>query len=123
KLAVSSVGGTINIITNAAEMRRGGAVSVGVGNDGYQKYGRVLSTGLGEKGWAFTLQGTHTRGDGYADGTMFRGWSYFASVAKQFNNKHALHFTILGAPQWHNQREHGSFDGVTIQTIEERGIR
>ena len=123
KLAVSSVGGTINIITNAAEMRKGGAVSVGIGNDGYQKYGLVLSTGLGEKGWAFTLQGTHTRGDGYADGTMFRGWSYFASIAKQFNNKHSLNFTILGAPQWHNQREYGSFDGVTIQTIEERGIR
>lgn len=123
KLAVSSVGGTINIITNAAQMQKGGAVSVGVGNDGYQKYGLVLSTGLGEKGWAFTLQGTHTRGDGYADGTLFRGWSYFASIAKQFNSQHSLNFTILGAPQWHNQREYGSFDGVTIQTIEERGIK
>ncbi len=123
KLAVSSVGGTINIITNAAEMQKGGAVSVGVGNDGYQKYGLMLSSGLGEKGWAFTLQGTHTRGDGYADGTLFRGWSYFASIAKQFNNRHALNLTVLGAPQWHHQREYGSFDGVTIQTIQERGIR
>jgi outer membrane cobalamin receptor len=38
KLAVSSVGGTINIITNAAQMQKGGAVSAGIGNDGYQKY-------------------------------------------------------------------------------------
>ncbi|WKN32170.1 TonB-dependent receptor [Porifericola rhodea] len=123
KLAVSSVGGTINIITNAAEMKKGGAVSVGVGNDGYQKYGLVLSTGLGDNGWAFTLQGTHTQGDGYADGTQFNGWSYFASLAKQFNSQHALNFTVLGAPQWHHQREYGSYDGVTIQTIEERGIK
>ncbi len=123
KLAVSSVGGTINIITNAAEMKKGGAASVGVGNDGYQKYGLVLSTGLGENGWAFTLQGTHTRGNGYADGTQFSGWSYFASLAKQFNNRHALNFTVLGAPQWHHQREYGSFDGINIQTIEERGIK
>ena len=123
KLAVSSVGGTINIITDAAQMRKGGAVSVGIGNDGYQKYGLVLSTGLGEKGWAFTVQGTHTRGDGYADGTQFRGWSYFASLAKQINSQHSLNFTVLGAPQWHHQREYGSFDGVTIQTIEDEGIK
>ncbi|MBX2841788.1 MAG: TonB-dependent receptor [Flammeovirgaceae bacterium] len=122
KLAVASVGGSINIITNAAEMKKGGAFSVGVGNDGYQKYGLVLSTGLGEKGWAFTLQGTHTRGDGYADGTLFRGYSYFASLSKQMNN-HSINFTVIGAPQWHFQREYGSFDGVTIETIKEKGIR
>ncbi|MFN2126575.1 MAG: TonB-dependent receptor, partial [Anaerolineales bacterium] len=88
-----------------------------------QKYALVLSTGLGEKGWAFTIQGTHTRGNGYADGTMFRGYSYFASVAKQFNNKHSLHLTAIGAPQWHNQREYGSFDGVTYLTVQERGTK
>lgn len=123
KLAVSSVGGTINIITNAAEMQQGGSISATVGNDGYQKYGVVLSTGLGENGWAFTVQGTHTRGNGYADGTMFRAWSYFASLAKQFNDQHSLLFTVLGAPQWHHQRSYGPFDGVTIATIEEKGIR
>ncbi|MEK6479031.1 TonB-dependent receptor [Catalinimonas sp. 4WD22] len=104
RLAISSVGGTINIITDAAQMKKGGSVSASVGNDGYQKYGFSYSTGLGENGWAFTAQGTHTRGDGYVDGTMFRAWSYFASVAKQFNNQHSLHLTVVGAPQWHNQR-------------------
>ena len=44
KLAISSVGGTINIVTNAAEMDKGGNFNVSVGNDGYQKYGLVLST-------------------------------------------------------------------------------
>lgn len=122
KLAVSSVGGTINIITNAAEMKKGGKVSASIGNDGYQKYGLVLSTGLSESGWAFTLQGTHTRGNGYADGTMFRGYSYFASLAKQMGD-HSLNFTVLGAPQWHNQREYGSFDGVNIATVEQEGYR
>lgn len=104
RLAIASVGGTINIITNAAEMEKGGTASVSVGNDGYQKYGLSLSTGLSDNGWAFSLQGTHTRGNGYVDGTEFRGWSYFASAAKQFNNAHSLHFTVIGAPQWHNQR-------------------
>ncbi|MGK7397877.1 MAG: TonB-dependent receptor [Candidatus Cyclobacteriaceae bacterium M3_2C_046] len=117
KLAVASVGGSINIVTNAAEIEKGMTASVSVGNDLYQKYGISASTGLGQSGWAFTVQGSHTRGDGYADGTQFEGWSYFASLAKQINTSHSLHFTVLGAPQWHFQREYGTFDGVTIETI------
>lgn len=123
KLAVSSVGGTINIITNAAQMEKGGSASLTFGNDGYMKYGAVYSTGLSEKGWAFTLQGTHTRGNGYVDGTEFRAYSYFASLARNINAKHSLHLTALGAPQWHNQRNLGPFDGVTYDTIQKRGIR
>lgn len=123
KLAVSSVGGTINIITNAAQMKKGGSVSASVGNDGYMKYGAVYSTGLSDKGWAFTIQGTHTRGDGYVDGTEFRAYSYFLSVAKELNDKHSIHLTAIGAPQWHNQRNLGSFDGVTYDTLQKYGIR
>jgi outer membrane cobalamin receptor len=123
KLAVSSVGGTINIVTNAALMEKGGSVLFNVGNDGFMKYGAVYSTGLSEKGWALTLQGTHTRGDGYVDGTMFRAYSYFLSVAKKINERHSLHLTAIGAPQWHNQRNLGAFDGVTYDTLQQRGIR
>ncbi len=117
KLAIPSVGGTINIITNAAEMKKGGNFSFEIGNDNYNKYALMLSTGLGEKGWAFTLQGAHTRGDGYADGTQFRGYSYFASVSKTFNKKHTILLTGLGAPQWHHQRKYGSYDGVNYITL------
>ncbi len=38
KLAIASVGGTINIFTRAADKKREGTVSVGLGNDGYHKY-------------------------------------------------------------------------------------
>ena len=37
KLAIASVGGTINIITRAADKKKGGTVSIGIGNDGYKK--------------------------------------------------------------------------------------
>ena len=125
KLAISSVGGTINIITNAAEMEKGGKFSINVGNDGYQKYNLMLSTGLGKTGWAFTIQGTHTRGNGWVDGTTFRAYSYFASLAKKINDKHTLVFTGLGAPQWHHQRLVGRFDGISFQDLldHERGIK
>jgi hypothetical protein len=125
KLAISSVGGTINIITNAAEMDKGGKFSVNIGNDGYQKYNLMLSTGLGEKGWAFTIQGTHTRGNGWVDGTKFRAYSYFLSLAKRINENHTLVFTGLGAPQWHHQREVTRFDFIQFQDLLDhpRGIK
>lgn len=123
KLAVSSVGGSINIVTNAAQMEKGGSASVSFGNDGYMKYGLMYSTGLSEKGWAFTVQGTRTSGSMYSDGTEFSAWSYFASIAKEINSKHSLHFTAVGAPQWHHQREYGAFDGITYDTIQARGIK
>lgn len=103
KLAISSVGGTINIVTNAAAMKKGASATVTVGNDNFNKYGAVYSTGLSDKGWALSVQGTHTRGDGYIDGTLFRAYSYFLSVAKEFSANHSLHVTALGAPQWHHQ--------------------
>ncbi len=120
KLAVAAVGGSINIVTNAADFKKGGAFSAGIGNDGYQKYSAVLSSGLTESGWAATAQMTHTRGDGYVDGTAFQAYSYFLSVSKTFNNKHTLSFTGVGAPQWHHQRLAASnFDAITLQTFKD----
>ena len=37
KLAIASVGGTINVVTRAADKKKGGSVSIGVGNNGYHK--------------------------------------------------------------------------------------
>lgn len=123
KLAVPSIGGSINIVTNAADFKKGGAASFSVGNNGYQKYAAVVSTGLGENGWAATAQITHTRGNGYIDGTQFQAYSYFVSASKVFNKKHTLAFTGLGAPQWHHQRLYNAFSAVTLQTFQEQGIR
>ena len=123
KTVVPSVGGSINIVTNAADFKKGGKASISIGNDNYQKYGVMLSSGLSEKGFAATMQLTHTRGDGYADGTMFRAYSYFLSFSKTFNSSHTLAFTAVGAPQWHNQRTFGSFDKLYLQTYRDEGIR
>ncbi len=117
KVVVPSVGGSINIITDAAKMEKGGTVSTSVGNDGYLKVGFSLSTGLTEDGWAVTAQGTRTTGDGYIDGTQFSASSYFLSISKKIGEKHMVSFTGLGAPQWHHQRTVGNFDGVTLRTF------
>ncbi len=104
KLAINSVGGTINIITKATDMKRGGSFFTSVGNDGFFKAGLTLSTGRTENGWAFTVSGSRTIGNGYIDATWIDAWSYFASIAKEFGDNHQLVFTAIGAPQRHGQR-------------------
>lgn len=104
KLALSSVGGTINIVTNSTEAKEGGVVSYATGNDGYTKKSFTVSTGMLKNGWAVTMSGAQTSGDGYVKGTNFDGWSYFLNVSKRINDRHQISYTIFGAPQWHNQR-------------------
>ena len=104
KLALSSVGGTINIITKSTDAEKGGSIYTGFGNDGYNKYSLTLSTGLMDNGWAVTISAATSFADGYVDGTNYRAYSYFANVSKILNKKHRLSFQVFGAPQWHNQR-------------------
>ena len=104
KLGLFSVGGTVNIVTQSTEVNRQGSVYYGIGNDRYQKMGFNLSSGLLPKGWAFSIMGTRTTGDGYVKGTNFEAWSYFANVSKKFGRNHILSLTAFGAPQWHNRR-------------------
>lgn len=104
-VAVPSVGGTINIISKASEREQGGSFNLGTGNDAYQKVGFEISTGLNDKGWAFTMSASRTKGDGFVDGTEFLGYSYFASIAKQINSNHEVTLTAIGAQQRHGQRQ------------------
>ncbi|MEI3421937.1 MAG: hypothetical protein V8R91_13295 [Butyricimonas faecihominis] len=47
-----------------------------MGNDGYNKVAFNLSTGLLKNGWAMSILGARTWGDGYIQGTDFVGYSY-----------------------------------------------
>lgn len=121
RLAISSVGGTINIVTQTTEARKGGVVSYGFGHDGYERRSIALSTGLMDNDWAITVLGGRTTGQGFVDGTEFDGWSYFLNASKKVNDQHVLSFTAFGAPQWHNQR----WPRQLIQTYRDhsKGIR
>ncbi len=112
KVSAPSLGGSINILTNTTDAKRGGAISYGVGNNGYNKIGFSVSTGLTDKNWAITLLGAKTTGNGYIQGTEFESYSYFVNISKKLNASHSFSFTAFGAPQWHNQRNNG--DKLTI---------
>lgn len=104
KLAISSVGGTINVVTRTSEMKQGGVVSAGVANDDYLKTQASYSTGKMKNGLSASILLSQTRGDGYVDGTKFEGANYFIALGYEINDKHDVQFTFTGAPQWHNQR-------------------
>ncbi len=119
KVAVPSVGGTINIITRTTDAEMGGNVYTTLGNDGYEKFGFMYSTGLMENGFAATVSAALTEGDGYVDGTPFRGVNYFLNVSKQLNEDHKLSFTAFGAKQQHGQRQNSHL--IETYRASERG--
>ncbi|MDR1671208.1 MAG: TonB-dependent receptor [Alistipes sp.] len=112
KLGISSVGGTINIVTKSTDAEKGGSFYYGVGNDGLQKLSFSVSSGLSENGWAFTIAGGRQSADNnYKKGTDYEAWNYFANLSKVIGDgSHRLSLTGFGAPQWHNQ----SYDRYTI---------
>ncbi|SDX97539.1 Outer membrane receptor proteins, mostly Fe transport [Lutibacter oricola] len=108
KLAVPSIGGTVNILSKTTDVEKGGNIFTAVGNDGYQKYGATVSTGLLDNGFAATIAASKTKGDGYIDGTEFDGTNYFVNISKQLGENHKLAITSFGAPQRHGQRQNRS---------------
>lgn len=104
KLAIASVGGTINILTRAADKKRQGNVTVGVGNDGYHKTLFSYNTGKSEKGWATSFLMSRTAGAMYIDGSDFEAYNYYFALGYQKpGSNHDFQFTFTGAPQWHHQ--------------------
>ncbi|MFD1770270.1 TonB-dependent receptor [Sphingobacterium suaedae] len=103
KLAISSVGGTINFVTKSTDMKKGGFLKQSVGNDGFLKSTVAYNTGLMSNGFAVSAMFTHWQGDGYVDRTEGKGQNYFLSIGYKVNEKHNVNLMITGAPQWHNQ--------------------
>ncbi len=103
KLAISSVGATINVVTKATDMVAGGRVSAMMGNDKYMKYVASYSTGLNENGWGASILLSHWQGEGYNDGNNGQGQTYFFSMGYKPNDKHQFNLSVTGAPQQHYQ--------------------
>lgn len=118
KLAVASVGGTINIITKSSDKKEGGSFSSGFGNGRNFKIQGSYNTGKLENGLSASILLSQTMGDGYINGTQFEGSNYYVALGYSTkNNKHDFQFTVTGAPQWHNQRSTVS----TIATYQQYG--
>ena len=104
-LATPSIGGTLNIITDATAMRRGGMFKQELGTDGFLKTTARLSSGmLGDK-FAFMAQGVRKTGEGiYARGLWTDAWAYHVAASYIVSRSNRLDLYALGAPQRHGQR-------------------
>ena len=113
KLAISSVGGTINIVTKTTDLKEGGSIVSSVGNDGYFKNLASYNTGKNENGFAASFLMSRTAGNGYVDGTKFEGFNYFIGLGWD-KGDHNFQFMLTGAPQTHNQRTTSFFNMADI---------
>ena len=103
-LATPSIGGSMNIVTDAAALERGGSFKQEVGAWGFLKSTISYNTGLlmNDK---LALSGALVRktGDGYYTGTWTDAWAYFFGATYNLNDQHRFQFYALGAPQRHGQ--------------------
>ncbi|MBI2967502.1 MAG: TonB-dependent receptor [Bacteroidetes bacterium] len=105
KLANPSVGGTLNIISQGIEAKKGGRVKQELGNDGFMRTSVGLTSGQLSNGFGITAAGSYKQGNGWVDQTWTKGWFYFLKIEKKLE-KHLLSASAMGAPQKHAQRSY-----------------
>jgi iron complex outermembrane receptor protein len=103
KLAIVSVGGTMNIITKGIDGKMSAQVKQEINSFGLYKTSFGYNSGMLKGKWGFTVAGSRKWGSSYADATFTDAWSYFFKVQKKIGT-HTLTFGINGAPQSHGQR-------------------
>ena len=118
KLALPSVGGTVNIITKGIDENFNASIKQEVGADGFLRTSLGLTTGQMKHGWGITLAGSYKQGNGWVDNTWTKGWFGYVRIDKRLG-KHTLTFSAMGAPQKHAQRSYQK----SIATFERYGIK
>ncbi len=103
KIAVPSVGGTINVLTKGFGDSRTALARLETGSNNYRKASLMLSTGPLKGDWTATVYGSRRTSDGWVDHAFDDAWTYFGNISKRLG-KHRLSLTGMGSPQSHGQR-------------------
>ena len=105
KLAIPSVGGTINILTGGDESGNGRLTFLSeLGNYGYYRNSLAGVFGSQEKGFLHFV-GSYRTNQGFASGLESEAYAYYLKGRKTMGN-HNVSFTAFGAPQRHGQRSY-----------------
>jgi iron complex outermembrane recepter protein len=104
KLAVPSIGGTINISTAGIEEKKKITISSEYGNNFNARLTVGLNSGRLKNGWGITSAFSIKRNDGWVDHLGSRQLFYYFKVTKEFTDTQNLTFSIMGSPQRHEQR-------------------
>ena len=118
-LTDGSVGGTVNIITDASAEQLGGEAGIYASGFGTVKSYIKFSSGQLPKGWAFNLMASYVGGKGYVEATDVSSFAYMLNVSKRFGADHTLLFTALGSPENHDQRS----SRLSWDEVREHGLK
>jgi iron complex outermembrane recepter protein len=103
KLALPSVGGTINILTKGIDSKQEMLAKQEVGNNGYTQTTFGYNSGKLKGGWGISAAGSYKYNNGWVDGTFSDAYFYYLKIEKSFD-KHLISLSGFGGPQKHGQR-------------------
>ncbi len=102
-LAVPSIGGTLNIITDPAGKVQGASVKQEFGSWNFKKTTITLNSGLINDKFAISGSIVRKTGDGFYEGTYTDAWAYYLGMSYKAGKKDKFELFAIGAPQKHGQ--------------------
>jgi hypothetical protein len=103
KIAMPSIGGTINIITQGVGTKKGGSFKQEYATGNFLRSSLSYNTGMTPSGWGLTLSASYKQGQGWVEGTPTQGFFGYTKISKRLD-KHLLTLSAFAAPQQHGQR-------------------
>lgn len=103
KLALPSVGGTLNIITQGIGSRKGLSFRQELSSGNLSRTTLAYNSGVTKKGFGILVSGSYKKGQGWVDGTPSEGGFYYGKIFQKYK-KHLISLSAFGAPQNHGQR-------------------
>jgi len=103
KLAIPSVGGTMNIMSQGIDQKRQITFSSEVGNNQNLRETVGYNSGRLKGGWGITSAISVSKNKGWVENLRSKRLFYFLKIQKEWLN-HSVSVSIMGSPQEHYQR-------------------
>jgi outer membrane cobalamin receptor len=103
KIAMPSIGGTINILTQGIGNKKGGMIKQEYSTGNMLRTTFSYNTGMTKSGWGLTVSASYKQSDGWVYGTPSQGFFGYGKLSKKIKN-HLVTLSAFAAPQWHGQR-------------------
>ena len=108
KLAIPSVGGTMNIITKGIQSKQETTLKQEMDSQGKHRTTLAYNSGMLKNDWSVTSAFSFKKGEGWVDGTEIEGYFGYLKAHKTLG-KHHLSLSGMLAPQKHEQRRNKKY--------------
>ncbi len=105
KMAMPSVGGMMNIITESPMGKQEIKFTQEYGSGNFFRTSLAYKSGTLKNGWGVIASASYKQGNGWVDGLMTQGGFYYLKIQKIIKN-HVISLSGFGAPQQHGQRSY-----------------